>query len=187
MEKAYILRFINKMALLYVLLILIFLFNSSCTSLMGRKYTLKDTVKFTGGLLAAWAVHEGGHYGMAKLQGDDPKFGWYKVSVPHDQHDEWNSMSGLTANAIAGELIMDLTPSKEKRDPFWTGLLWGSMFEEFTYPVFRGNMGDFSHDWHNETAFRIGFTTHSLTLLYREFFKKDKNDSAIKTPYIPAL
>lgn len=132
-------------------------------------YTPTDYLKFGAGALSSMVIHEAGHKVMSEIEHNPMEFdgliGHYKYPISRQI-----KMAGLTANAVTNELIMQIRPKRKDRDPFWTGLLWAGTFEEFTYPVFRFGGHDFKNAGHS-WGFRIGFTLHSLTVIWREIWQ----------------
>lgn len=127
-----------------------------------------DYAKFGAGFATGlFVIHEGSHKLSGEIQGDPVHFHGSRShrddGMPSNtiQH-----MSGLFGNALAGEMIIRTAP--KKRDPFWTGVLWSSALELFTYPVLRGDSGDFASDINHKNLFRIGFSFHGLSLIWRE-------------------
>lgn len=118
----------------------------------------------------AGIIHEGSHYTVSKAQDNEIDFDGLKGKTERPPNTTLR-MAGLYSNAVTSEIIIRMAHDKKKRDPFLTGLLWASTFEEFTYPVFRGDESDFHSDFRNKKYFRIGFTFHGLSILWRELIK----------------
>lgn len=121
-----------------ILLITFLIFGSNIASASD----VKNPLKFAGGVITAYALHEGGHQAMAWLTGTDMSWEWGNynqlVSFNENTNDNWKgtliNASGITTQLIVSEYI--LRSDNVDKDSYYTkGILFWNFFNPIFYAV----------------------------------------------------
>lgn len=134
----------------------------------GFKLSISKMLRFGGGLLTGFVIHEAGHVIAMEAKGRDWR--WEGSGSLHFRYegesDTCIQMAGLMAGALSSEAIL-LIP-REKREAYLNGVLMFNVLNGFCYPVFRHTGGDFKSLSHGERwTWGSIFVAHSLLTSYR--------------------
>ena len=143
----------------------------------GFKLSISKTLRFGGGLLTGFMIHEAGHWTLLEAKDKDYKFYMDGFDLEYryqGKSDSLIQMGGLMAGALSSEAIL-LIP-REKREAYLNGVLMFNVLEGFCYPVFRHTSGDFKPLSHGERwTWGSIFVAHSLLTSYRIYRAGDLN------------
>jgi len=121
---------------LFQIMLLISLLSTNVYAL-----NLKEGVKFAGGALTSYMIHEGGHYFAAEVTNNDMEWEFMKdgqlisfYSNPESDHDGlYINSAGLVSQAIMSEIIID---SKLNNDDFFVrGMMFWNVLNPIMYAV----------------------------------------------------
>jgi len=142
-----------------------------CCAGEGRAWEIdgEKVAEFAVGTFAGLLIHEGSHWIVAQVKGEDIEFHGLTRSDRKDggRLSDTVRLAGLVGNAISSEVLLRIPP--ERRKPLHHGILALNMVEQIQYPLLDYNDYDLNLDMPpgEKAAWVSGFVLQAGCTAYR--------------------